>query len=958
MASLKHALHKITRRGQKDGTTANGQTNGHVGSNGHLKPHKSLHALGLSSSSRNSLSKGENGGSGLSRNQRKKVEKQQEKEERQVENEKRRESIERNHREEEKRAEQNDPAELRARYGDLPLVHRERHNNVTSTIEHLSKQKIGDSAALRARIHAMRNLSSHLVFLVFRQGGRTLQGVLQEKEGEVTHHMVKWVERLPAETIVRVKGVLQRPKEEVRGVSEHHFEILIRELHVVSRPTESLPIHAYEADAQRQPPEDGDEKDLEEDPKKAATPWAQISDRTRLNNRIVDLRTPTAHAIFKVNSGVCNLFRSFLDSNGFMEIHTPKLQAGATESGSSVFQLDYFGRPSFLAQSPQLAKQMCISADFDKVYEVGPVFRAENSNTHRHLTEYTGLDLEMAIDEHYHEALDIIDGTLKHIWKGIYDRFGRELSLIKRQFPHEDLVWLDKTPVIPFKEGVAMLRDSGWTDEEGNPPSEYEDLHTGDEIRLGQLMKEKYHTDYYILDKFPASARPFYTMPDPDDDRVTNSFDIFLRGQEIMTGGQRIHEAKLLEARMDQLGVKKDSMEDYLDGFRWGAPPHAGGGIGLERIIMLLVNLGNIRLASLYPRDPKSFAAKPKAIELRYPDADTMHPPWKSRTREGNDYQPLEKLIANYGDASNTSWLDDRFRVWRDEETGAAVAYVPQGKYGIIPGDPLCAKSQYRKVICAFLKSMKEETGLKPLWILCSQETEEILGGRLGWRTLTCVAEQRVDPGNITNDSDLKRKIKHAEKEGIKIIDVPSQEGPSDELKQKCDARIKDWHAGRKGTQVHLTQILPWRDQEHRRYFYAQGQDGTIHALVVLAELAPEHGYQVKFALDFPNAPNGVIESLILHSMRAMKQDGEKSVTFGGGAMDHLVAGHSLGGVRTKLLSESYKAIATRLNLTHKSDFREKLGAQEDPIYICFPKHGLGQSGIRAIMKFFEDDDE
>lgn len=437
MSSLKHALHKITPRGSKHESTADAQTNGHAGSNGHAnsnghgKVRKSLANLGLTSSSQTSLSNEGNRDTSMSKNQRKKEEKRQKKEERQVENEKRRASLERRQQEEEKQAERTDPAELRARYGDLPLVHRERHNNPSSTIEQLSKQKIGDTAVLRARIHTLRNLSSHLVFLVFRQGGRTLQGVLQEREGEVTHHMVKWVERLPAESIVLVKGILQRPKEEITGASEHHFEILIREVHVISRPTESLPMHAYEADAPRQTLEEGDDKDDEEDTQDSENKRVHISDRTRLNNRLIDLRTPTANAIFKVNSGVCNLFRSFLDSKGFIEIHTPKLQGGATESGASVFQLEYFGRPAFLAQSPQLAKQMCISADLEKVYEVGPVFRAENSNTHRHLTEYTGLDLEMAIDEHYHEALDLIDATLKHIWKGLYNRFEREMSVIK-----------------------------------------------------------------------------------------------------------------------------------------------------------------------------------------------------------------------------------------------------------------------------------------------------------------------------------------------------------------------------------------------------------------------------------------------------------------------------------------------------------------------------------------------
>lgn len=357
----------------------------------------------------------------------------------------------------------------------------------------------------------------------------------------------------------------------------------------MSHLTESLPFSVYEDDVPKEETHEADGINEEMEGEKHRR--HHITDRTRLSNRIVDLRTATSQAIFRVNSGICNIFRYYLDSQGFIEVHTPKLQGGATESGASVFQLDYFGRPAFLAQSPQLAKQMCISADFERVYEIGPVFRAENSNTHRHLTEYTGLDLEMAIDEHYHEALQLIDDMLKHIWKGIYRRFGRELEVIKRQFPHEDLIWLDETPRIPFSEGVRLLRDSGWTGDDGNPPSEYEDLSTRAEIRLGQLVKEKFHTDYYILDKFPVSARPFYTMPDPDNNKITNSFDIFLRGQEIISGGQRIHDAKMLENQMAEQGVKREGMEDYLEGFRWGGPPHAGCGIGLERLVMLFLNL-------------------------------------------------------------------------------------------------------------------------------------------------------------------------------------------------------------------------------------------------------------------------------------------------------------------------------------------------------------------------------
>ena len=160
---------------------------------------------------------------------------------------------------------------------------------------------------------------------------------------------------------------------------------------------------------------------------------------------------------------------------------------------------------------------MCIAADMERVFEIGPVFRAENSNTHRHLTEFTGLDLEMAFENHYHEVLDVIDHTLKEIFKGLKERFRGEIETVKTVFPHEDLVVLDETPRIAHREGIAMLREAGWREEDGTELTEEDDLSTAAERKLGALVKEKFGCDYYVLDKFPLEVRPFYTMPDPED---------------------------------------------------------------------------------------------------------------------------------------------------------------------------------------------------------------------------------------------------------------------------------------------------------------------------------------------------------------------------------------------------------------------------------------------------------
>ena len=933
------------QKGQQLAANLNGSGNNRKNASSSSEDLSSFH-INANDHSRSSRHDGQQ----RSRKQQRKLARRRSHEARIKANEERTEEIQQQKREKDEHAAHKEPEAIYRRYGNLPLMQsreEESTNDDRSHIESFSARHAGEEVTLRARVHAVRKMSAKLAFLVFRQQLVTMQGVLHQKEGVISAHMVQWVESIPTESIVLIKGYLQRPDVPVKGCSIHDMEISIQELHVIARQEGSVPFTPYEAEVSK-------EKENQEEGNNEKLP-----DRVRLSNRIVDLRTPTSQAIFRIHSGVCNLFRSCLDSQGFVEIHTPKLQAGATESGASVFQLDYFGRPAFLAQSPQLAKQLCIAADFERVYEIGPVFRAENSNTHRHLTEYTGLDLEMAIEKHYHEALQIIDATLKHIFQGIYNRFERELEVIRRYFPHDNLTWLKETPRLPFAEGVRMLRQSGWTDEDGNPPSEHEDLHTKDEIRLGELVKEKYNTDYYILDKFPASARPFYTMPDPHDDKVTNSFDIFLRGQEILTGGQRIHNPEVLEEKMLAVGVDPASMGEYMEGFRLGAPPHAGAGIGLERLVMLMLKLGNIRLASLYPRDPKSLPAKPPGPDLRHPKDSTVDPPWgHGRSAESEDQlQPLENLIANYGDATDTSWTDDRYKIWRHMETGAAVAYVPTDGYAILPGDPLCDPSQYTLVVTAFLGWLKK-IYTKPIWILVGSEMEEVLGTKFGWKTLTCVAEERVDPDKnvIETNHEVGRKVRHAESEGIKIVDLPEGESVSPELQEKCNARIQDWQANRKGKQVHLSEITPWRDMSHRRYFYAQDKQGKIHALVVLAQLAPRHGYQVKWALEFPGAVSGAIEAITLHAIRAAKASGTKRLTFGSAATSELHAVHNLGGLRVRMLQHTYQSITKQFKLSQKSNFRQKLGAEEDAIYICYPPYGLGIQGSKAIVDFFESD--
>lgn len=293
------------------------------------------------------------------------------------------------------------------------------------------------------------------------------------------------------------------------------------------------------------------------------------------------------------------LFREFLYKQDFVEIHSPKLIGGTSEGGANVFRLNYFDQEACLAQSPQLYKQMVLCGDMKRVFEIGPVFRAEDSNTNRHLCEFTGLDIEMEFKEHYFEILDLLSDLFVYIFQGLEERFAKELASVSAQYPFEPFKC--KTPVVrlDFKEGVKLLAENGLVQEP------LEDLSTANEYALGRIVREKYDTDFYMLYGYPKNARPFYTMIDPHDPNYTNSYDFFMRGEEITSGAQRIHEPEFLAERARAHNIPVATIQEYIDSFKYGAPSHGGCGIGLERVVKLYCGIRNIRKCSLFPRDPK-----------------------------------------------------------------------------------------------------------------------------------------------------------------------------------------------------------------------------------------------------------------------------------------------------------------------------------------------------------------
>jgi nondiscriminating aspartyl-tRNA synthetase len=327
-----------------------------------------------------------------------------------------------------------------------------------------------------------------------------------------------------------------------------------------------------------------------------------VGQDVRLNNRVIDLRVPSNMALMKLQSGVGFLFREFLYKNDFTEIHSPKLVGGTSEGGANVFRLKYFDQDACLAQSPQLYKQMVICGDFQRCFEIGPVFRAEDSNTNRHLCEFTGLDMEMAFATHYFEVLDMLSDMFLHIFTGLEAKFAKELDVVREQYHFEPFKFKYPALKLNFLEGVALLKENGLTQDP------LQDLNSENEYALGRIVREKYDTDFYMLYGYPVNARPFYTMLDPNDSNYTNSYDFFMRGEEITSGAQRIHESKMLEERAKVHKIPVESIQAYIDAFKYGAPPHGGAGIGLERVVKLFCGIRNIRKCSLFPRDPKRLA--------------------------------------------------------------------------------------------------------------------------------------------------------------------------------------------------------------------------------------------------------------------------------------------------------------------------------------------------------------
>ncbi|CAL5872688.1 uncharacterized protein PFLUO_LOCUS6955 [Penicillium psychrofluorescens] len=450
-----------------------------------------------------------------------------------------------------------------------------------------------------ARVDNARVQSAKLAFLMLRQQGQKVQAVIAAAE-PISRQMIKYTGGLNVNSIIQVTGIVKKPEIPISSASLSHLEIHIRKVYMISEAQQMLPMQVK--DAERPPPEGSEEGQVDAE----GAPIVTL--KTRLDNRVLDLQTETSQAITWISSGVSELFAEYMIKSGSRWIFTPKMVGAATEGGSNVFEIKYFKRNAFLAQSPQLYKQMCIAGDMDNVFEIAPVFRAEDSNTHRHLTEFSGLDFEKTFRHHYHEVLEFAEDLLVFILSQLKERYADKIAIIQKSYPKAGDFKLPKDGKalrLNYMDGVALLKEAGVDMSE---QERFEnDFSTAMEKQLGLIIREKYDTDFYVLDKFPMAVRPFYTKADPQDPRLSNSYDFFMRGEEIMSGAQRIHDIKELEESMRAKGLdpQHEGFDDYLNAFRQGCSPHAGGGLGLNRIVMFFLGLPNVRLATLFPRDPQ-----------------------------------------------------------------------------------------------------------------------------------------------------------------------------------------------------------------------------------------------------------------------------------------------------------------------------------------------------------------
>jgi nondiscriminating aspartyl-tRNA synthetase len=414
--------------------------------------------------------------------------------------------------------------------------------------------RAGQRVRLAGWLHHQRHLA-RVAFLLVRDGWGITQVVVEDRD------LREETLGLTAETVVEVEGLVVPSDQAPGGVELHDPEI-----RVVSTPDEAPPFEL------RRPQLD------------ARLP-------TLLDNAALALRHPTRRATARVAAASVAGFRGALDALGFTEVHTPKIVGSATESGADVFALDYFGTPAFLAQSPQLYKQVMVGA-LERVYEVGPVFRAEPHATARHLAQYTSLDAELGFVRDHTDVMAVVRAAVAGMVGEVAARAAPAVDLLAIELPEVP----PEIPAVHFADAQRLIEAGTGEAVVGEP-----DLAPAHERWLGEWARREHGSDLLFVVGYPMAKRPFYTHPDPDRPGLSNSFDLLFRGVELATGGQRLHRHGDYLAAL--AGTDLAPLGGYLAAFRHGMPPHGGFALGLERWVARLCGAANVREVTLFPRD-------------------------------------------------------------------------------------------------------------------------------------------------------------------------------------------------------------------------------------------------------------------------------------------------------------------------------------------------------------------
>lgn len=413
---------------------------------------------------------------------------------------------------------------------------------------------------LKGWVQDLRNLSK-IKFLILRDRTGDMQTIALK--GTTEDASFAALGNITNESVVEIVGTPKKNKESRWGI-----EVLIKTISVLSAAATPLPV-------------DNSDK-------------GQTHIDKRIDHRFLDTRNLKKQAIFKVRGKIAKILTNFFDSKGFTNINTPKITTIGVESGAELFILDYFGKPAYLAQSPQIYKQMFVTGGFERVYEIGPIFRAEKSHTTRHLTEFTGVDFEMGFINDYDDVMDLIEEMFIYLMNNLSSEAVEDLKTLG-----VELEVPKKIPRITMEEAKKMLA------KKGKKYKDDEDLDPEGEKLLGELIKEKYGSEFVFVTLFPAAVRAFYHMKPEGRADVTKSFDLLFNGVEICTGAQREHRYEILKKQAKAKGIDLDQMAEYAEIFQYGVPPHGGAGFGLDRITQRLLKLDNIREAVLLPRDPE-----------------------------------------------------------------------------------------------------------------------------------------------------------------------------------------------------------------------------------------------------------------------------------------------------------------------------------------------------------------